>query len=886
MFAADAELEGLLLVLRDRAALLAGHLDEAADADGVDRLERVLLEHALLEVRRQEAADVVAAEAEGHLREVVRAVAEEVRDLRDLVGGDRRARDLDHRADRDVEAVLARGLHALLGADLLDRLLGQLAKKRELLLRADERVHDLGLRIDLLRLALDRRLDDRADLHAEDLGVGDRQTATAVAEHRVRLMQLRDAALDLLEAEAHLLRELGLLLLVVRHELVERRVKQAHGDGQAVHRGEDADEVGALERQQLRERLLARLGRLAEDHLADRSRALAAEEHVLGAAEADADRAELARAPRVLGAVGVRADLHVRVLLRPIHHLRELARDLLGHRRLDGADHDLARRAVDRQHIVAAEGAALHMELAGLVIDRELARADDAALAPTDRDDGRVAGLAAGRGEDADRAVHAGDILWARFLADEQHLLALVGALDGLCRGERELAGRSAGRRADAARDGLGALLVIRREERQQELREVTGGNALDRGLLVDQLLLHHLNRDADGGLRGALASAGLQHEELSVLDGELDVLHVLVVLLELRAHLHEMRVRLREARLHHGDRLGRADARDDILALRVHEELAVEDILAGRVVARERDARARGLAHVSVGHRLDIDRGAVEAPDLLDAAVLDRAVAVPRAEHGLDRVLELQQRILREIGSDLVLVDLLVLGDELDEALGRDLRVFLDAVLRLDRAERVLELVVVDAHHDIAEHVDEAAVRVVGEARVAGALREAFDGLVGEAEVEDRVHHAGHRHGRARAHADEQRVRVGAELLAELLLEHLDVRADIVHQALRQLAAAVVVRGAGVGGDREARRNRQTDRDHVGEVRALAAEEHLLLGAAFALRLAEVEDHLADLDLARLDLARLLGRLLARLLGRLLGRSLGGLLRRLRLAA
>ena len=29
------------------------------------------------------------------------------------------------------------------------------------------------------------------------------------------------------------------------------------------------------------------------------------------------------------------------------------------------------------------------------------------------------------------------------------------------------------------------------------------------------------------------------------------------------------MRVRLREARLHHGDRLGRADTRDDILALR-----------------------------------------------------------------------------------------------------------------------------------------------------------------------------------------------------------------------------------------------------------------------------------------------------------------------------
>ena len=34
--------------------------------------------------------------------------------------------------------------------------------------------------------------------------------------------------------------------------------------------------------------------------------------------------------------------------------------------------------------------------------------------------------------------------------------------------------------------------------------------------------------------------------------------------------------------------------------------------------------------------------------------------------------MLELQQRVLREVGADLVLVDLLVLGDELLEALGR----------------------------------------------------------------------------------------------------------------------------------------------------------------------------------------------------------------------
>ena len=63
------------------------------------------------------------------------------------------------------------------------------------------------------------------------------------------------------QRQAEALGQLGLVLLVVRQELVQRRVEQADRDRQALHRLEDADEVFALVRQQLGERLLARLRR-------------------------------------------------------------------------------------------------------------------------------------------------------------------------------------------------------------------------------------------------------------------------------------------------------------------------------------------------------------------------------------------------------------------------------------------------------------------------------------------------------------------------------------------------------------------------------------------------------------------------------------------------
>ena len=112
---------------------------------------------------------------------------------------------------------------------------------------------------------------------------------------------------------------LGLLddqLLVIGQELVQRRVEQPHGDGQAVHRVEDADEVGFLLRAQLLERGVFVGFVVGEDH-ALHDRQPVAEEHVLGAAQADALGAELAGALRVFGEIGVRAHPQAPVADRP-----------------------------------------------------------------------------------------------------------------------------------------------------------------------------------------------------------------------------------------------------------------------------------------------------------------------------------------------------------------------------------------------------------------------------------------------------------------------------------------------------------------------------------------------------------------------------------------
>ncbi len=76
-------------------------------------------------------------------------------------------------------------------------------------------------------------------------------------------------------------------------------------------------------------------------------------------------------------------------------------------------------------------------------------------------------------------------------------------------------------------------LARLRVEDRVQELVERLRLDLEQRFLLRDEALLAHVDRDLHGGQTRPLAVAGLEHVQGVLLDGELEVLHVLVVPLE-----------------------------------------------------------------------------------------------------------------------------------------------------------------------------------------------------------------------------------------------------------------------------------------------------------------------------------------------------------------
>ena len=480
---------------------------------------------------------------------------------------------------------------------------------------------------------------------------------------------------------------------------------------------------------------------------------------MLRAAQADALGAEVPRGAGVDRRFRVRADPETPLFVRPTHQGCEVARQF----RLDGrhlAVDDLARGAIDGDPVAGRERATADAHLCAVVIDVDLAGAGNTGPPHAAGHHGCVAGHAAAGRQDAARGVHAVNVFRAGLDPHQDHVLALARHVFRQVRVEDNPPRRGARRCRQPLAEHLARRIGI--EPRVQQLIELPRLDAQDRVGLADQPVIRHFHGDPHRRGRGALPGPGLQHVELVALHGELDVLHVLVVRLQgladlgqLREHLghdlfHGRQVRAVPFLARDGQVLRRADTGDHVLALRVHQILAVEDILAGRRIAGERHAGRAVVAHVAEHHRLHVDGGAPLGRDVLQPAVGDGALVHPRAEDGADRAPELLARILGERCVELAHDDRLVFADDGLPVLGRKVGVEDQAVVELVLFQHLLEDVVIDAEHHVGIHLDEAAVAVEGEARIARTLGEPGDGHIVQTEVQHRVHHA--RHGRTRA--------------------------------------------------------------------------------------------------------------------------------------
>ena len=114
------------------------------------------------------------------------------------------------------------------------------------------------------------------------------------------------------------------------------------------------------------------------------------------------------------------------------------------------------------------------------------------------------------------------------------------------------------------------------------------------------------------------------------------------------------------------------ADTCDDVFALGIDQELAIELVFASGGIAGKRDAGPRVVAHVAKYHRLHINGCPKKPRDIFHLAILDRSGLHPAFEDRFDGKFQLFDGILRKWLAKVLFEDILVFFAKLDHAFRR----------------------------------------------------------------------------------------------------------------------------------------------------------------------------------------------------------------------
>ena len=148
-----------------------------------------------------------------------------------------------------------------------------------------------------------------------------------------------------------------------------------------------------------------------------------------------------------------------------------------------------------------------------------------------------------------------------------------------------------------------------------EDFVKLGGGYPEDGCALVNHTLVKHIHCHLERCKSGSLTDTALEHIELAILDGELDVLHIVEVVLKKYANVVELLVNLRHCLLQGLEvlvmvclgglvqRVRCADTCNYILALGVDEPLSVELVVTDGRVAGESNSGSGGVAHISEYH-------------------------------------------------------------------------------------------------------------------------------------------------------------------------------------------------------------------------------------------------------------------------------------------
>ena len=343
-------------------------------------------------------------------------------------------------------------------------------------------------------------------------------------------------------------------------------------------------------------------------------------------------------------------------------------------------------------------------------------------------------------GKDTLGSRHTSEVFRRSLDTNHDDLLAILVPLLSIVSVEYDLTASSTWRSRETLSDDLSSRERQLIEYWVQELIELLWLTAEDSSLLVDHTLVEEVHSNLDHSGTCTLTVTCLEEPELTFLYGELHVLHIVIVVLQLILESVELLVKLRHSLFHRRilsyalllrdastlspalrtdlcNLLWCTDTSYYVLTLCIDKILTIEEVLTITCITREANTCSRSLAHVTEYHRHDRNCCTPLIRNTFHLTVEDSTLVHPRTEHSADSTPELLDRIGREILTSLLLDSSLEELNELLERLYREVLVESNPLLFLHLFDDSLEWIDVflvnwlKTHNNITVHLYETTI-------------------------------------------------------------------------------------------------------------------------------------------------------------------------------
>ena len=434
-------------------------------------------------------------------------------------------------------------------------------------------------------------------------------------------------------------------------------------------------------------------------------------------------------------------------------------------------------------------------------------------------------------------SMHTADIFRRSFQTNQDNFFALGSPSFGIFSRKDGLTDGSARRSGQTGCDYFFRSFGI--QHRVQQLIQLIGADAHNSFFFGQHAFFIHFNSHADSSGRGAFAVAALQHPQFTVFNGKFHILHIFVVSFEVVFGINQFFIQIRHqffqriAFAFRRHRLRGTNTGHNVFTLGVNQIFAVINVFTGRGVAREADTGSAVIAGITEDHGLYVNGCTPVTRNIVQFAVSNGFLNHPGLEHGADTGPQLFPRILRNdfVQSD---TDFFIFFNQFFQIIGSQICIGFIAFGFFHSFQSMFKFIDVGFQNYVGIHHQETTIRVIGKSFVIGSFGQTFNGFIIQTEVQNGIHHTGHRNAGAGTNREEQRVVGITEFFAHNFFNTGNGITNLIFQIGGILMVIVVIVGADFGRNRKSGRHRQTDLVHFRKVGTFTAQEISHRGIAF----------------------------------------------------